>query len=670
MDIGRPLSASQLNIWIAQEIDPHNPIYNVADWIEIDGPVDPLVFQEALRLMSLELEASKTRFIRTAAGPRQVLDSSIEPLVSLIDLRSDENPRTAAEAWMKSDLSAPVDLLRGPLVKFALFRAGPERLFWYQRFHKIVMEGFGASFVAQRGAELYAALQASAPNEPFRSSTLTVHLKDDSTYRASRRFARDRHYWLERLASRPDPITLSNNRSPFNSGYRLPNHFLRCTAVLSTSSSEQLELVGRGDEACLPRIIAALAAAYLHRLTSANDLLIGLSVTRHLGAAFRRIRGPVANQLPLRLTITSRTSLSALVEQVGAELRNGLRHQRFAVEESLRDLGLSGSNGQPLFGTAVNVGAFDHHFSIAGHPATVHRLSNGPVEDLSISLYDRAGGRGLQIDFDANPTLYSAEELAGHHQRFLRLVKAAIAEPDRPIGQLDILNPEERHQLLVDWNSTEQPVAKATLPGMFEARVARSPQDPALVFEEITLSYAELNARANRLAHYLISQGVGPETVVAIALPRSIEMVVSLLAILKAGGAYLPLDPDYPQERLANMLQDARPACVLTIIGIAELLPRQVAQFLFDHPDTETRLSQQQAVNPTDVQRIQALGPQHPAYVIYTSGSTGTPKGVIVTHGAIVNRMLWMQSTYKLQSDDRVLQKTSSGFDVSVWEFF
>ena len=598
-DIGRPLSASQLNIWIAQEIDPHNPIYNVAEWIEIDGPVDPVIFQEALRLMSLELDACKTRFIRTAAGPRQVLDSSIELLISLIDLRSDENPRTAAEAWMKNDWAGPVDLLRGPLVKFALFRLGPEKLFWYQRFHKIVMEGFGASLVARRGAELYAALQAGVPNEPFRFSPLTVHLKDETTYRASRRFACDRRYWLERLASRPDPVTLSN-RSPLNSGYRLPNHFLRCEAVLSTSNSERLQLVGRGDEARLPRTIAAVVAAYLHRLTNAHDLLIGLSVNRHSGAALRRIRGPVANQLPLRLTITSRTSLFAFVEQVGAEVRNGLRHQRFRVEESLRDLGLFGSNGQPLFSTVVNVGAFDHHFSIAGHPAIPHRLSNGPVEDLLISLYDRNDGRGLQIDFDANPTLYSAEELAGHHQRFLRFLKAAIAEPDRPIGQLDILSPEERHQLLVEWNSTEQPVAKATLPSLFEAQVASTPRAPALVFEEITLSYAELNARANQMAHYLIGQGVGPETVVAIALPRSVEMVVSLLAILKAGGAYLPLDPDNPPERLTYMLKDARPACVLTITRIAELLSSQVAQFLFDHPDTETRLSHQPAANPTD----------------------------------------------------------------------
>ena len=242
-------------------------------------------------------------------------------------------------------------------------------------------------------------------------------------------------------------------------------------------------------------------------------------------------------------------------------------------------------------------------------------------------------------------------------------------EPDRPIGRLDILSSEQRQQILVEWNSTEQPLPKTTLPNLFEAQVARSPQAPALVFEDVALSYGELNLQANRLAHYLISQGVGPETLAAIALPRSIEMVVGLLAILKAGGAYLPLDPDYPTERLAYMLQDAQPACVLTTIKVSELLPNHVTQLLVD-PGTQSELERQLKTNPADTQRISPLQPLHPAYVIYTSGSTGAPKGVVVSHSAIVNRLLWMQSAYGLQSDDRVLQKTSIGFDVSVWESF
>ena len=242
--------------------------------------------------------------------------------------------------------------------------------------------------------------------------------------------------------------------------------------------------------------------------------------------------------------------------------------------------------------------------------------------------------------------------------------------PNQPIGHIDILEPEERQHILVEWNATACDLPQVTLPALLEAQVERSPEAIALVFEESTLSYAELNAQANRLAHLLIGRGVGPENLVALALPRSIEMVVTLLGILKAGAAYLPLDPEYPVERLSYMLGDAQPACVLTSARIAERLPNDFAQLLVDQPDTLSKLSQQSELNPSDAQRSAPLQPQHPAYVIYTSGSTGTPKGVLVAQGAIVNRLLWMQSAYKLQSDDRVLQKTPVGFDVSVWEFF
>src|SRR5206468_9338252 len=194
--------------------------------------------------------------------------------------------------------------------------------------------------------------------------------------------------------------------------------------------------------------------------------------------------------------------------------------------------------------------------------------------DLTFELAERRApdgtAQGIEGAIEYRTDLFEQSSVQAIGERLVRLLERAAAEPDRPIGQLDILSPTERKQLLVEWNDTEQPLSAANLPSLFEAQVALAPEATALIFEQIQLSYAELNARANRLAHYLISQGVGPETVVAIALPRSIEMVVSLLAILKAGGAYLPLDPDYPPQRLDYMLGDARPACVLTIGALAE----------------------------------------------------------------------------------------------------
>jgi nonribosomal peptide synthetase DhbF len=424
-------------------------------------------------------------------------------------------------------------------------------------------------------------------------------------------------------------------------------------------------------EGRLAQFIVAATALYLHRLTSVQDLVLGLPVTGRHGAVSRRTPGMLSNVLPLRLNVHPRMSLSELMGQVAEHVRRGLLHQRYRTEDLGRDLGLL-AHDQKLFGTLVNVMAFDHELLFAGHRTTTRNLSNGPVEDLSIVVYDRSNGNELRIDFDANPALYSADELANHQQRFLRLLEAASADPKQRIGHIDILEPEERQQILVDWNDTACDVPPTTLPALFEAQVRRSPEATGQVFEESTLTYAQLNAQANRLAHFLIREGIGPENLVALALPRSGEMVVCLLAILKSGAAYLPLDPDYPAERLAYMLQDAHPACVLTTAQIAQRLPETVAQLLvvLDHPNTTSALTQQLETNPSDAERIQPLSPLHPVYVIYTSGSTGTPKGVVVAHVALVNHMLWMMAGYPVGEEDVVLCRTAITFDAAIWEIW
>ena len=228
----------------------------------------------------------------------------------------------------------------------------------------------------------------------------------------------------------------------------------------------------------------------------------------------------------------------------------------------------------------------------------------------------------------------------------------------------------ELQMLLQDFNATARPVPETTLPELFEAQVRRSPEATALLFRDATLTYAQLNVQANRLAHLLMGRGIGPESIVALCVPRSAEMVVCLLAILKAGAAYLPLDPEYPVERLTYMLQDAQPACVLTSARIAERLPESVAQLLLDHPDTVSALAQSRETNPSDAERTRPLSPHNPAYVIYTSGSTGTPKGVLIEQESLINFLSWLQTTYPVEKDDAYLLKTNYTFDVSITELF
>jgi amino acid adenylation domain-containing protein/FkbM family methyltransferase len=239
-----------------------------------------------------------------------------------------------------------------------------------------------------------------------------------------------------------------------------------------------------------------------------------------------------------------------------------------------------------------------------------------------------------------------------------------------PVDVMDSSTFEACLQLLHDWNATFHAVPEVSLVDLLDAQAAKTPDATAVYFEEQSLTYAQLHAFANRLAHMLIEDGIGTEQIVAIALPRSLDLVVGLLAVLKTGAAYLPLDTDYPAERLALMLEDAQPIRLITYAALSERFPAKIARVLLDDAVLKSRVSHSSAHPPRDVDRSAAIMPGQAAYVIYTSGSTGRPKGVINTHAGLVNRLLWMQAAYGLDASDVVLQKTPSSFDVSVWEFF
>lgn len=296
----------------------------------------------------------------------------------------------------------------------------------------------------------------------------------------------------------------------------------------------------------------------------------------------------------------------------------------------------------------MNVMPFDYDVRFAGAPVRARNLSAGQVEDLTVNIYDRADGRGLLVDYDANPALYTKDGLAAHQDRFTHLVgRLAEADPHLPLAAHTVAAPGEVSLILAEFNRTERELPATNLIGPIEAQTRRTPAATALVYGEESLSYAELNARANRLARHLRTLGARPDTVVALSVPRSVELIVTLLAILKTGAAYLPLDPDYPERRLLDMVRDAAPVCAVT--DRAGRLPDDGATPLvvLDGLDVSAQL-------PTDPCR--PLTPSHPAYVIYTSGSTGRPKGVVVSHGAIDSRLRWMQDTYRLTAGEGVAE--------------
>ncbi|MFI6348282.1 amino acid adenylation domain-containing protein [Streptomyces sp. NPDC050560] len=650
-----PLTAAQSGMWYAQALDPLSPAQNTAECLEMDGPLDPGVFGAALRRVAEEAETLRVRFEDTPGGPRQYVVPGAAAPLTVLDLRDSRDPAAEADAWMRQDLALPRDLTSGQLVGQALLRTADERWLWYQRVHHLAIDGFGYSLLVRRTAEVYSALVRGREPGPSGFGTLAELVAQDAEYRASDAFAADREHWSRLLADRPGAPHLAGRGA-------LPSRtFLRRTAYLGPRTTEALrELAGR-LRATWPEVLVAAQALYTSRAAGRRDVVLGLPMMGRMGSAALRVPGMVMNVLPLRLDVRPGATFARLVRQVVLGVREVRRHQRYRYEDIRRDLGLLGEH-RALVGPLVNTMPFDYGADFAGVPARARNLSAGPVEDLTVNVYDRADGRGLRVDHDGNPALYSADDLAAHQERFLHLLgRLADGDPGAPLAALGIATPDERALVVGEFNRTGRELPHTTLVGPIESRAARSPGAPAVVWGDTTLTYRELSDRANRLARHLATLGAGPGAVVAVSVPRSADLVVALLAVVKSGAAYLPLDPDYPAERLAYMLGDAAPVCAVT--DRTGRLPDTagVPLVVLDGLDVSACLR----VDPP-----RALTPAHPAYVIYTSGSTGRPKGVVVSHGAIDNRLRWMQDRYGLEPGERVLQKTPSSFDVSVWEFF
>ncbi|WP_434517517.1 non-ribosomal peptide synthetase DhbF [Bacillus subtilis] len=659
-DLQYSLTGAQTGIWFAQQLDPDNPIYNTAEYIEINGPINIALFEEALRHVIKEAESLHVRFGENMDGPWQMINPSPDVQLHVIDVSSEPDPEKTALNWMKADLAKPVDLGYDPLFNEALFIAGPDRFFWYQRIHHIAIDGFGFSLIAQRVASTYTALIKGQTAKGRSFGSLRAILEEDTDYRGSEQYEKDRQFWLDRFADAPEVVSLAD-RAP-----RTSNSFLRHTAYLPPSDVNALKEAARYFSGSWHEVMIAVSAVYVHRMTGSEDVVLGLPMMGRIGSASLNVPAMVMNLLPLRLTVSSSMSFSELIQQISREIRSIRRHHKYRHEELRRDLKLIGENHR-LFGPQINLMPFDYGLDFAGARGTTHNLSAGPVDDLSINVYDRTDGSGLRIDVDANPEVYSESDIKLHQQRILQLLQTASAGEDMLIGQMELLLPEEKEKVISKWNETAKSEKLVSLQDMFEKQAVLTPERIALMCDDIQVNYRKLNEEANRLARLLIEKGIGPEQFVALALPRSPEMVASMLGVLKTGAAYLPLDPEFPADRISYMLEDAKPSCIITTEEIAASLPDDLAvpELVLDQAVTQEIIKRYSPENP-DV----SVSLDHPAYIIYTSGSTGRPKGVVVTQKSLSNFLLSMQEAFSLGEEDRLLAVTTVAFDISALELY
>ncbi|MEH1773540.1 amino acid adenylation domain-containing protein [Nostoc sp.] len=679
-DAELPLSYGQQRLWFLDQFEPNSAIYNIPTALHLQGTLKVAALEQSLREIIHRHEALRTNFITVDGKPSQIIQTQTNWTFSVVEYQhlSTTEQEIFTQQLAQKQLIQPFDLATEALIRATLVVLNKTEHVLLVCMHHIVSDGWSMDVFVQELAALYNAYsqgqtslrdatRTPLPPLPIPLPPLPIQYADFAIWQ--RQWLQGDvlqsqwSYWQKQLADAPGLLVLPTDRprpavQSFAGAYQQFALSKQLTSGLIQLSQEQGVT-----------LFMTLLAAYdtlLYRYTGVADILVGSPIANRDRSEIEGLIGFFVNTLVMRTNLSGNPSFCELLGRVREMAMDAYSHQDLPFEmlvEALqpeRDL-----SHTPLFQVA---------FVLQNAPMSQLELTGLTVSplvvegttsrfDLTLSMQNTAAGLvGL---WEYNTDLFDAntiERMTGH---FVTLLAGIIANPNERISQLPLLTAVEQQQLLVEWNSTQAdyPLDKC-IHQLFEEQVKRTPNAVAVVFENQQLTYHQLNAKANQLAHYLRSLGVQADVLVGIYIERSLEMIVGLLGILKAGGAYVPLDPDYPQERLSFMLEDAQLRVLLTQQQLIERLPEHQAQIVCLDTDWQS-ISVSSQDNP-----ITGVQDTNLAYVIYTSGSTGKPKGAMNTHLGIYNRLLWMQQAYQLTPVDCILQKTPFSFDVSVWEFF
>jgi amino acid adenylation domain-containing protein len=662
-----PLSFAQQRLWFMNQLEPDSSSYNIRRAMQINGALDVDKLRQALEAIVARHEILRTSFVSHDGHPVQVINPSLGTPLEFMDLRG--LPVAEREAEVERVAAAegqkPFDLAGDPLLRVRLLRLSDDEHRLLLTIHHIISDGWSVGVFMGELTALYDAFNADQnPDLPL----LQIQYADFALWQLS--WLKDEvleqqlTYWKQQLKDVPASLELRTDypRPPVQS-FRGAQQ----SVLLPADLCEAIKTLGQREGVTLFMTLLAAFQTLLYRYSGQDDIVVGSPIAGRTLIETEALIGFFVNTLVLRSDLSGNPSFRELLGRIRETALGAYTHQDVPFEKLVAELHPERSlDRTPLFQVM---------FALQNAPMPPQSQVNGlmltPVElesttakfDLTLDVVEE--GRVLRVSLKYNTDLFAAATIGRMLGHFQALLNAVAEDARQRIAELVLLTEKERRQLLVEWNDTETEYPRAAcVHHLFEGQVEKTPAAIAVTFEDEQITYYELNRRANQLAQFLIKQGVGPEVLVGICVERSLEMVIGLLGILKAGGAYVPLDPAFPKERLAFMIEDANVPVLLTQQKLSADLPTHQARLVCLDSDWET-IANESAADPSSVATNDNL-----AYVIYTSGSTGKPKGAMITHGAICNRLLWMQDAYQIDASDRVLQKTPFSFDVSVWEFF
>ena len=671
-DIGRrprperlPLSSAQQRLWILDRLDPGNSVYNVTAVTRLSGQLDVAALECTLGEIMRRHESLRTVFVQDAEGPMQrVLPPAPVLMVhhDLSDLPVDAR-EASARSLARQDATAPFDLERGPMLRAQLIRLDHETWLFTLSAHHIAIDGWSVGVIFRELSELYPAFLAGERSPlqelPLQYADYTLWQRDEADGSAMRAHL---EYWTERFRALPPVLDIPGDRPrPAVQSYRGGVHLHRLPAPLL----EDMRQLSRREGATPFMVFLAAFQTLLYRYSGLDDIVVGVGNANRPRRELEALVGFFINTLPMRADLSGNPTFRELLAQVRTTTLDSYAHQDLPFERLLESVNVERRlSHNPLFQTMVFYQNFPdpglHLPGLTLMPVPTENAHSGTARaDLSIFASEHDDGLRMLLEYATD--LFDVETMQGFARHLETLLTAAVADPDRRIDEIVILPEDERRRMLVEWNDTARALPEqATLHGLFEAQVARTPQAVAVVQGDSVVRYTELDAQAEAVAARLRAHGVGPGAMVGLYLERTPRMLAALLGVLKSGAAYVPLDPGFPRERIACMLEDAAAPVVIADGAIAAQVP----------PGVHAMLHIEDALDGTGdgVDAIVSAGADDTAYVLFTSGSTGRPKGVRVPHRATVNFLASMARAPGLGPDDTLCAITTLSFDIALLE--
>ncbi|WP_415976037.1 amino acid adenylation domain-containing protein [Rhodococcus sp. 077-4] len=644
-----PLSAAQMNIYLAQQLAPDVP-FTIAQYVEIRGDIDPSMLIRATDIACRQLESPAVRIGSDDGHPYQWVDLRVPYAMIYRDYRDRELPVEDAQRYMDEQYRRPVDLVRDQLIASEIIQVGDSHYYWYSRAHHIVMDGLGAISVQERTAAVYTALITGTEIPKTRAIGVREIYDYEAAYPNSSRYDTDRQYWLGRLDGHLEAPRLAGAPSARAAPSGVT---VSVGAVLDADLTAAVAAVAHRYNSSDVPVVLATFALYLARMTDTEDAMLSLPVSGRATTKLRDSSGMMSNIVPLRIGVEQGVTVEELLRRIQVELTGALRHQRFRVEDMQRETGEgthSAAAGRGVFGPTVNIMMYNSTIRLGDVIGEYRVLSSGPIDDMMVNVYPGVAGTSTRVDFLGNPALYTADELAAHHRRFLVLLRALVDAPDGlTVSELDVLDADETAALL-----GAPPAATATPAPL----VSMLTSGAVVRAAGVDRSSAEFVNAAEHIAAQLISIGAGTERRVAVALERSYESVLASWSVSTAGASFVPLDPTEPTERLAAVLADARLDIGITTRAVLQRLPTTVRWLAIEDLLDADALP----FTPPNVHI------DNEAYVIHTSGSTGKPKAVSISHRGLAQLAANVVDRYGVTSIARVLHLASPVFDASIQE--